>query len=114
MAQADLARYYVAADVVVLASSREGMPNVLLESLACGTPVVATRVGGTPEIVAAVEAGNLVSERSASALASACAELLRSPPDRVATRRYAERLGWAEPIAQQVALLDRIAAGGRA
>jgi len=111
MSQDELAHYYAAADICVLASSREGMPNVLLESLACGTPVVATAVGGSVEIVTAPEAGKLVSERSSNALATACADLLRAPPDRAATRRYAERFGWAEPIARQLELLEKIAAG---
>ena len=48
VAQDDLAMYYNAADALVLASSREGWANVLLESVACGTPVVATAVWGTP------------------------------------------------------------------
>lgn len=111
--QGELAHYYAAADICLLASSREGMPNVLLESLACGTPVVATAVGGSVEIVAAPEAGSLVSERSADALASACADLLGAPLDRAATRRYAEGFGWAEPIARQLELLEKVAAGHR-
>ena len=55
---------YSAADALVLASSREGWPNVLLESLASGTPVIATRNWGTPEIVTAPEAGLLIDERA--------------------------------------------------
>lgn len=111
--QVELAHYYAAADICLLASSREGMPNVLLECLACGTPVVATAVGGSVEIVASPDAGILVSERSADALASACADLLRAPLDRAATRRHAERFGWAEPIMRQLELLERVAADHR-
>src|SRR5690625_2188722 len=59
MSQDSLVGYYNAADILVLASSREGMPNVVLESLACGTPVVATDVGGIPEVVVAPAAGRI-------------------------------------------------------
>ncbi len=106
--QTELARYYAGADLTVLASSREGMPNVLLESLACGTAVVAAAVGGCPEVVAAPEAGTLVAERTPAALAAACLALLATPPDRAATRRYAERFGWADPIAEQIELMERV------
>ncbi len=57
---AELPAWYRAADVMILASSREGWPNVVLESLACGTPVLATRVWGTPEILEGCGAGLLV------------------------------------------------------
>jgi teichuronic acid biosynthesis glycosyltransferase TuaC len=56
----ELRIWFSAADVSCLVSSREGWPNVLMESLACGTPVVATRVGGIPEIVVSPELGVLV------------------------------------------------------
>src|SRR5262249_45462330 len=49
ISQDDLAELMSAADVVCLASSREGWPNVVNESLACGTPVVATDIGGVPD-----------------------------------------------------------------
>jgi len=56
---AKLRLWYSAADVFCLASHREGWPNVILESLACGTPVVATRAGGIPEIIDSVDTGLL-------------------------------------------------------
>jgi len=106
--QEQLAEYYGAADALVLASSREGWPNVLLEAMACGTPVVATRVGGTPEIVAAPEAGVLADERTPRGIGEALRRLLRSTPDRGLTRRYAERHSWAATTAGQLELFERI------
>ena len=58
----ELFLWYSAADIVCLASGREGWPNVLLEAMACSKPVVATAVGGIPEIVSSDELGILVSE----------------------------------------------------
>lgn len=101
-----LREIYGAADVLVLASSREGWPNVLLEAMACGTPVVATRVGGIPECVAAPEAGELVDERSAEAIAAAVRRLLARRPERDATRRYAERFGWGPTTAGQLRVFE--------
>ena len=91
-----LAEIYSAADALVLASSREGWPNVLLEAMACGTPVIATPVHGSLEIIAAPAAGLLARERSAQALAEALSELFADPPSRAATRRYAEQYSWEE------------------
>lgn len=56
---AELNKWYNAADLFCLASDREGWPNVILESLACGTPVVATAIWGTPEILTSEEIGFL-------------------------------------------------------
>lgn len=86
----DLRDYYGAADALVLPSSREGLANVLMESLACGTPVVATAVWGTPEAINAPEAGVLMRDRSPEALAEAVRRLFAAYPDRAATRRHAE------------------------
>ena len=107
LAQADLRRYYGAADALVLASSREGWANVLLESMACGTPVVASNVWGTPEVVAAPEAGVLMAERTAGALAGAVQRLFARYPDRAATRRYAEGFSWDETTRGQLQLFER-------
>ena len=106
--QRELPKVYAAADALVLASSREGWANVLLEAMACGTPVVATNVGGTPEVVAAPEAGRLVGEATPQALSTAIRELLADPPSRAATRAYAERFSWDETTLGQLELFREV------
>lgn len=68
---ARVAEIMAAADVVTLPSHNEGMPNVVLEALASGRRVVATRVGGIPEIVASSELGELVDRQRPRALGAA-------------------------------------------
>jgi len=114
MAQEDLRHYYGAADALVLASSREGWANVLLESMACGTPVVASNVGGSPEVVAAPEAGVMMAERTPEALAQAVRRLFAHGPDRGATRDYAEGFGWGATTEGQLELFGRILSAGAA
>ena len=75
----DLDSLIGAADVVVLPSFTEGLPNVALEASAAGVPVVATAVGGTPEVVADGETGFLVPPGSPTAIAAKVGELLRDP-----------------------------------
>jgi glycosyltransferase involved in cell wall biosynthesis len=107
--QPELVQHYNQADALVLASSREGWANVLLESMACGTPVVASRVYGTPEVVAAPEAGVLMDELSARGVAEAVKALRTNYPDRTATRRYAERFSWDDTTAGQLAIFEALA-----
>lgn len=109
--QERLADVYGAADILVLGSTREGWPNVLLEAMACGTPVVAAPVGGCPEIVASDEAGRLLEARTPQAVAAAVSGLLVDGIDRAATRRYAERFDWAETTAGQLVLFRRVLEG---
>ncbi|SEN24704.1 Glycosyltransferase involved in cell wall bisynthesis [Sphingomonas gellani] len=111
--QADLPDLYGGSDVTVLCSDREGIANVLLESIACGTPLVATPVWGSPDVVRVPEAGVLAADRSDEAIRSALQTLLGNLPDRVATRRYAERYDWAETGRQHRALLQRAVAEHR-
>jgi teichuronic acid biosynthesis glycosyltransferase TuaC len=98
--QAELGRWFSAADVSVLATQSEGWPNVLLESLACGTPVVATRVGGAPEIVRHGEDGFLVPYGDAAALRDALLLAVEQPWDQDAIVRHAQRFDWNESVEQ--------------
>jgi glycosyltransferase involved in cell wall biosynthesis len=97
----DLPAYYCAVDALMLASSREGMPNVALESLACGTPVVAAPFAGVNEVVSGAVAGEVARSRTADALAAAWERLLERRPVRAVTRRYAEQLGWGPVVEAQ-------------
>ena len=109
---AEMANLYGAADLLVLASSREGWANVLLESMACGTPVVATNIWGNPEVVRRREAG-VIAERDPEALAAAISGLLADPPARAATRAYAEEFSWDATTAGQLALFRRVVSRSR-
>lgn len=92
--QAMLPELYGAADVSLLCSDREDIANVLLESIACGTPVVATPAWGSPDVISCASAGRLAERRSEAAIRQALADALASPSDRSATRRHAERYDW--------------------
>ncbi len=99
--QAALPDWYRAADLSVLASRSEGVPNVLRESLACGTPFVATKVGGVHEIAKGT-ANRLVPPENAAALARAVVASLeepRGPLDRTGL------LSWEESTAQILEVL---------
>ena len=111
--QAELPRWYSSADLLVLASSREGWANVLLEAMACGTPVVATRIWGTPEVVAAPEAGELVDERSGAALAQGVVRLLARAPTPEQVRAYAELFSWEDTNRAQLTLFKRLQMAAR-
>ena len=106
--QKSLCEIYNCADALVLASSREGWANVLLESMACGTPVLGSAVWGTPEVIACPEAGLLLENRDAKSIVAGIARLRQLPPDRAATRRYAEQFDWQATTDGQVALFRSV------
>ena len=106
--QDELRKYYGAADALVLASSREGCANVLLESMACGTPVIACNVGGNPEIIRSPQAGLIMPERTPEGIAAAVNALRLHYPERAMTRRYAEQFSWHATTAGQLQLFQRI------
>jgi glycosyltransferase involved in cell wall biosynthesis len=103
-----MCKIYQTVDALVLASSREGWPNVLLEAMACGTPVVASNIWGNPEVVTQPEAGVLMRERTPEGVAEAVIRLFSRLPDRAATRGYAERFSWEDTSAGQLALFARV------
>lgn len=99
--------WYSAADALVLCSSREGWPNVVLEAMACGTPVVATQVGGVMEILTP-EVGVLMADRSSAALVSALEQLFAAQPDRQRVRGHAEKFAWDNTSQAQLQLFRQI------
>jgi teichuronic acid biosynthesis glycosyltransferase TuaC len=104
----ELPALYGAADASVLASSREGWANVLLESMACGTPVIAANNSGNPEVVRAPAAGLIYDPNTPDAIAACVRHLFANLPDRADTRAYAEPFGWEETTAGQLALFRRV------
>jgi glycosyltransferase involved in cell wall biosynthesis len=111
--QSQLPAIYNALDALVLASSREGWANVLLEAMACGTPVVASAVWGTPEVVACREAGVLMHILDCEGVAAGVEQLFADLPDRTATRRYAEQFSWDATTQGQLTLFRQILAHRR-
>jgi glycosyltransferase involved in cell wall biosynthesis len=88
--------FYSAADLSVLASYREGCPNVVLESLASGTPVVASAVGSIPDMIEEGRNGRTVPPQQVQSLAEAMREMLELAPDRQNVRRSHAVRSWDE------------------
>lgn len=103
----DLPAWYSAADLFVLASSREGWPNVLCEAQAIGLPVVATRVWGVPEIVDDPSLGILVEERTVESLKAALEQALRTPWDRSHIEARGRQRTWDRVSEQLLPVVER-------
>ncbi len=89
----DIRKLYHQADIFVLSSVAEALPNVILEAMAAGLPVVATRVGGLPEAVVPEDTGFLVNPRDVAGLTASLARLLDDPETgRSLGRRGRERV----------------------
>jgi glycosyltransferase involved in cell wall biosynthesis len=116
VAPEELARWYAAADLVLLPSTREGRPNVVLEALACGRPVLATDVGGTAEVLGAFPE-LLAAEPTTEGFTAALADLLapggptRSPQE---LRSLVDSLTWENACqALEKALQGAVVGRGR-
>lgn len=99
-----------AAEVFVLATSNEGWANVFLEAMACGLPVVTTRVGGNAEVVCRDDLGIVVPFGDASALADAITRALQHAWDRAAIVRHAADNTWTRRVDVLVDLYRALAA----
>lgn len=98
-------RHMQAADVLVVPSRNEGLPNVLREAFACALPVVATDVGGIREIVTEEWLGTLVPNEHPAALAGALAARLGQIPETARIRRHAEGFSWQRCVAECIAFI---------
>jgi glycosyltransferase involved in cell wall biosynthesis len=112
----DMRELLAASDVVALPSLAEALPTALMEAAAAGRPVVATRVGGVPEVVAEGRSGILVPPRDPDALAEALAALLADPArargyGEFARQRARERFGIELQVERTLALWNELAAG---
>jgi glycosyltransferase involved in cell wall biosynthesis len=117
-----LAAYYQAADAFVLPTRElEGFGLVTVEALACGTPVLGTPIGATPEILAPLDPSLLFRDASVAAIADGIDRFLQGPgadPERgarlrAACRRYAEsQYGWAGSVVALEHTLETVAGRG--
>ncbi len=96
---AELTHWYNAVDLISLPSYNEGVPNVLLEAMACGLPVVATRVGGIPEVVSE-GCGILVESKDTDALKVALHNALNTQWDRELIIDNIKSMSWTANITQ--------------
>lgn len=86
--------WLAACDVLTLPSHAEGTPNVVLEALACGRRVVATTVGGIPDLITSPTLGELVEPHAPDALAAALSRALSTPYEPAAVAALGARGGW--------------------
>jgi glycosyltransferase involved in cell wall biosynthesis len=110
MRQEELRYAYASADVLGLPSLSEGWPNVILEAIACGTPVVASSVGGVPEILSNDAPARLIPDRSVESWTDALRKILANPIAPAEVRQYAIRFGWDEIVKRQCGLYESVVA----
>jgi teichuronic acid biosynthesis glycosyltransferase TuaC len=90
----DLPGLFAAADIMALVSKSEGLANAWVEALACGTPVIASNVGGAPELIRSPDAGRIVEDNGASVV-NAVRELLVNPVPQERVAAQVAHFSWA-------------------
>lgn len=108
-----LVDWYAAADVLLLTSKREGRPNVVLEALASGRPVVATQAGGTAELLAPFTQRMVADERTPAALAARLTALFADAPEPDVLRAAIAHLSWEASFEALEACLEEARGGQR-
>jgi len=107
-----LVEYYQKADVFVLPSFSEGLSNVIMEAMACGLPVIATDVGGNPELVKQGKGGFLVHPKNFTDLSNAISELIEKPELRKKmsdfNRNYVKRYDQKVILDKKMEIIDNV------
>jgi len=105
---ADMPELYSSADVLILPSDREGCANVLLEAMACGTPVVARAIGAAPDLIKDRAGGIVVDSDQPEVLARAVRQILADPPLRDDTRKFACQFDWDTTTDGQIKIFESV------
>jgi len=105
---AELPGLMAAADILLLMSTSEGLANVWVEALACGTPIVIGDVGGAREVLTSRNAGRLA-KFDAAAVADAVRDVLADTPDQEAVRHTVDRFSWDRNAQELEAHLRKVA-----
>jgi glycosyltransferase involved in cell wall biosynthesis len=108
-----LATWYAACDLLLLTSTREGRPNVVIEALACGRPVLATRAGGSGELLETLPEC-LCDARAPDVLGARLSELLAHPPDAARCVAAVAALDWDKSCVALESCLQAAVTAGRA
>ena len=107
----DLPALLAAADIMALVSESEGLANAWVEALACGTPIIASDVGGIRELVKTEAAGRIVDSNPA-AIAEAARAILASPPSPVDVAENVRAFSWDENACQLAAFFREVSDQG--
>jgi glycosyltransferase involved in cell wall biosynthesis len=108
LGHADICAWYNAADLFCLPSLWEGCPNVVIEALACGTPVVASQVGGIPDLVPSPDYGSLVPPGDVAALTVALEKALDKDWNRQGISQFGSANSWGDVADKVISVFEEV------